>query len=146
MFTFNTNNKRFKGARQMKRSRRGTYFVSGLLALTILWTLYSVRRVIWKNKPLPSQLRSQLQSQEISEQMAASKTDPGYMHQLPDFVCSIFFTLSPVMVQSAAGCWRNDCQYSSMVVTGAVDFHPGKPWTDTDGDLMQVSNPKEMTT
>lgn len=26
-----------------------------------------------------------------------------------------------------------------MSATGAVDFHPGKIWTDTDGDLVQVS-------
>lgn len=50
------------------------------------------------------------------------------------------------MVQSSAGCWRTNCHDSSIVVTGAVDFHPGKTWTDTDGDLMQVSNPYKLTT
>lgn len=72
------------------RNRRGTYFVSGLLALTALWTLYSIKRVISRNKPLPSQLRSRLQSQQIPEQLAA------------------------------------------------MDFHPGKAWTDTDGALIQA--------
>lgn len=80
-----------KEARQM-RSRRGTYFVSGLVLLTVLWTLYSVRRVIMNNKPLPSQMRSRLQAKQT--QMSAEMA--------------------------------------------AMDFHPGKIWTDTDGDLMQA--------
>ena len=136
MYTFKTSHKHLKQARQM-RSRRGTYFVTGLLALTVFWTLYTVRRVILKNKPLPSQMRSRLQSQEISEHLATSKTDPCCMWQSTG--CRLFASQHSVMKPSVAY-WDTESHHSCMAVTGAVDFHPGKIWIDTDGDLVQVSN------
>ena len=67
-----TGSKHLKEVKQL-RSRRGSYFVSALLGLTVLWTVFSVKRVIARHRPLPSQLRAQTQAKEMSDHLAASE-------------------------------------------------------------------------
>jgi len=66
------------GSKQLKeikqlRSRRGSFVLSALLGLTLLWTYFSVQKVIARHKPLPSQLRAQTQAKQLSDHLAASE-------------------------------------------------------------------------
>jgi len=66
------------GSKQLKeikqlRSRRGSFVLSALLGLTLIWTYYSVQKVIARHKPLPSQLRAQTQAKQLSDHLAASE-------------------------------------------------------------------------
>ena len=64
--------KHLKDLRQ-SRSRRGTYLVTTLVALTLIWTVLTVQRVINRYRPLPSQMRAQIQAKEIPDHLAGSK-------------------------------------------------------------------------
>ncbi len=64
--------KQLKEIKQLK-SRRGSFVLSALLGLTLLWTYYSVQKVIARHKPLPSQLRAQTQAKQLSDHLAASE-------------------------------------------------------------------------
>ncbi|DBB06836.1 TPA: hypothetical protein ACH3X3_009496 [Trebouxia sp. C0006] len=70
------------GSKQLKeikqlRSRRGSFVLSALLGLTLIWTYYSVQKVIARHKPLPSQLRAQTQAKQLSDHLAAMDFHPG---------------------------------------------------------------------
>lgn len=64
--------KQLKEIKQLK-SKRGSFVLSALLALTLLWTYFSVQNVIARHKPLPSQLRAQTQAKQLSDHLAASE-------------------------------------------------------------------------
>jgi len=71
--------KQLKESKQL-RNRRGSFVLSGLLGLTVLWTYYSVQKVIARHKPLPSQLRAQTQAKQLSDHLAASELHSSLTH------------------------------------------------------------------
>ena len=70
--------------------------------------------------------------------MAASKTECGTCDRLQQ-ISSRCYILNILKLAAKLAVLIIFVKPSCMVVSGAVDFHPGKIWTDTDGDLVQVS-------
>lgn len=80
--------KQLKEIRQL-RSSRGTFVLSALLGLTLLWTFFSVQKVIARHRPLPSQLRAQTQAKQLSDHLAASELHLAIDHEVHVLACNL---------------------------------------------------------